>query len=143
MILVHLSVEEIKKYINKNDLTEEYLLWLEKATQHLDDCAICRKRVQEAILIEEMCEENNIVLAGLNKGVDTEQKKIYSGAKNTHELKVTPNGFTSDPFYGHFCIINNMYECLTEKPEETINVSAILEAAYLSAESGHEITIKK
>lgn len=60
MILVHLSVEEIKKYINKNDLTEEYLLWLEKATQHLDDCAICRKRVQEAILIEEMCEENNI-----------------------------------------------------------------------------------
>ena len=60
MILVHLTVEEIKKYINKNDLTEEYLLWLEKATQHLDDCAICRKRVQEAILIEEMCEENNI-----------------------------------------------------------------------------------
>ena len=53
-------MEEIKKYINKNDLTEEYLLWLEKATQHLDDCAICRKRVQEAILIEEMCEENNI-----------------------------------------------------------------------------------
>ena len=96
-----------------------------------------------------LCEENNIVLAGLNKGVDTEQTKIYRGAKTTHELKVTPNGFTSDPFYGHFCIINNMYECLTEKaepfvkPEETINVSAILEAAYLSAESGHEITIKK
>ena len=60
MMLVHLTLEEIKKYINKSDLSEECLLWLETVTEHLDDCAICRKRVQEAILIEEMCEENNI-----------------------------------------------------------------------------------
>lgn len=94
-------------------------------------------------------EENNIVLAGLNKGVDTEQKKIYSGAEAVEELKTAHNGFTEDPFYGHFCIIGNMYECLTGKaepfvkPEETINVSKIIEAAYLSADMGREVKISE
>lgn len=93
-------------------------------------------------------EENNIVLAGLNKGVDTELRKVYSGAKTVEELNFEPNGFEEDPFFGHHYLVKNLYECITEnaepfiKPEETINVTAILDAAYLSAETGREIMIK-
>lgn len=92
MILVHLSVEEIKKHINKNDLTEEYLLWLEKATQHLDDCAICRKRVQEAILIEEMCEENNIAdvlkFAAQEEDIRKSITELKNNIKENYEGKI-------------------------------------------------------
>lgn len=92
-------------------------------------------------------EENNIVLAGMKKGVDMEGCRIYSGADTMDELPVLPNGFKDEPFYGHFCLVDNLYECLMGnaepfvKPEETINASAILEAAYRSAEKGEEIKL--
>lgn len=92
-------------------------------------------------------EENTIILSGLKKGVDTEHKMIYSGVDKIEELKVTPNGFAGEPFYGHFCITDNLYNCLTGKaepfvkPEETINVTAVIEAAYQSAETGREVIL--
>ena len=92
-------------------------------------------------------EENNIVLAGKKKGVDIEGRRIYSGSDDVNELAVLPNGFQDEPFYGHFCIVDNLYECLTGnaepfvKPEETINTTAIIEAAYRSAEAGEEIKL--
>ncbi len=92
-------------------------------------------------------EENNIILAGKNCGVDIEAKKVYSGAEDIKDLEVTPNGFKDDPFYGHFCLVKNMAEVINGKaapavlPEETLNVTAILEAAYLSAKEGREVKI--
>ncbi len=92
-------------------------------------------------------EENNIVLAGKKKGVDMEGRRIYSGSDVVNELAVSPNGFQNEPFYGHFCIVDNLYECLTGnaepfvKPEETIHTTAIIEAAYQSAERGEEIKL--
>ena len=92
-------------------------------------------------------EENNIVLAGKNCGIDIENKKIYSGAEEIKDLEVAPNVFKNDPFYGHYCLVKNMAEVINGKaepfikPEETLNVTAILEAAYTSAEEGREVKI--
>ena len=94
-------------------------------------------------------DENNIVLSGKNCGVDIENKKIYSGADDIKDLEVTPNGFKNEPFYGHFCLVKNFADVLKGfalpfvDPQETLNTTAIIEAAYLSAEAGHEIIIKK
>lgn len=92
-------------------------------------------------------EENNIILAGKNCGVDIESKKIYSGAEDITDLDIIPNGFSDEPFYGHFCLVKNMADVLKGeaepfiKPEETLNVTAILEAAYRSAEKGCEVEV--
>lgn len=55
----HLTWEEIEKYRNVSDLSEEYLLWMEAVSAHLDVCEICQKRIQKAIVIEEALEEDN------------------------------------------------------------------------------------
>lgn len=92
-------------------------------------------------------EENNIILAGKNCGVDIENKKLYGGAESIEDLSVTPNGFKDEPFYGHFCLVKNMAEVLKGeaepfvKPEETLNVTAVFEAAYRSNELGCEVEI--
>lgn len=92
-------------------------------------------------------EENNIILAGKNAGVDIENKKIYVGEDSISDMDVIPNGFQNEPFYGHFCLIENFADVLDGKaelfvkPEETLNVTAILEATYLSAELGREVKI--
>lgn len=91
-------------------------------------------------------EENNIILSGEKCGIDIENKKIIS--ENLHnDLVVTPNGFSTEAFYGHFCIIKNMADVLLRgakpciQPSETLNVTSIIEAAYLSAEKGRTINI--
>ncbi len=94
-------------------------------------------------------EENNIVLAGKKCGIDIENGKIYSGEKNICDANVTPNGFKDEAFYGHFCLIENFAKAIQGKeelfikPEETLNVTAIIEAAYLSAELGREVKIEE
>ncbi len=93
-----------------------------------------------------MKDENNIVLAGKKCGVDIKNGKIYSGESDVFDANVSPNGFKDHPFYGHFCLVENFANALSGKeelfvkPEETLNVTAIIEAAYLSAESGKEIS---
>ncbi|MBQ4120269.1 MAG: Gfo/Idh/MocA family oxidoreductase [Clostridia bacterium] len=92
-------------------------------------------------------EENNIILAGQNCGIDMENANIYLGTDETKDLTVVPNGFNDEAFYGHFCLVKNMADVLKGadepfvKPEETLNVTAILEAAYKSAEKGTEVKI--
>ncbi len=93
-------------------------------------------------------EENNIILSGKKCGVDMENRKIYSGVDTVDELNCEPNGFSYDAFYGHHCLVENFANAingkaeLAVKPEETLNVTAIMEAAYLSAESGEEVILK-
>lgn len=91
-------------------------------------------------------EENNIVLAGEHCGIDLAEKTVLHGIVE-EPLAVTPNGFSEEPFFGHFCLVQNMADVLLRgaepfiKPEETLNVTAILEAAYRSAEQGKEIQL--
>ena len=55
----HLTWEEIEKYIDTSELSEEYLLWIETVSEHLDACEICQKRIQKAVAIEAALEEEN------------------------------------------------------------------------------------
>ncbi len=94
-------------------------------------------------------DENNIVLAGKKCGLDIENGKIYSGEDCIEDTTVSPNGFKDEAFFGHFCLIDNFAKALLGqeelfvKPEETLNVTAIVEAAYLSAELGREVKISE
>ena len=94
-------------------------------------------------------EENNIVLAGKNCGIDIENGKIYSGADKVEDTTVSPNRFPNEAFSGHFYIVENFAKVLEGseemfiKPEETLNVTAIIQAAYLSAELGREVSISE
>lgn len=90
-------------------------------------------------------EENNIVIAGRKCGIDIENGKIYKGADSIESMNITENGFKDEPFYGHFCLAENMRDVLKGnaqpiiRPQETLNVTAIIEAAYKSAELGCEV----
>ena len=96
-----------------------------------------------------MKEENNIVLSAQKCGVDIENRKVYSGTDTVEDLCVVPNGFKDEPFYGHFCLVENLADVLLNKaqpavkPSETLNTTAIIEAAYISAKEGREVAIKE
>lgn len=94
-------------------------------------------------------EENNIMISGSTLGVNSERKEIYSGSDDPHLLETQPGEFDEHPFFGHFYLIRNFarylkgQEPLMVQPEETIHVTAILEAAYISAEQGREVQISE
>lgn len=93
-------------------------------------------------------EENNIILSGEKCGVDIENKKIYFADKSK-ALTVAPNGFANEPFYGHFCLVKNMADVLLRgatpciQPAETLQVTAMIEAAYLSAKKGRTVFLNE
>ena len=51
--------------------------------------------------------------------------------------------------FGHFCLVKNLADVLKGKaepfvkPQETINTTAIMEAAYLSAAEDREVMIEE
>ncbi len=96
-----------------------------------------------------LAEANNIVLSGEKAGIDTENHIIYEGENGITEYSVEPEKLADEAFYGHFYVIENFALALTKgeelivKSEETINVTSILQAAYLSAELGREVKIEE
>ena len=56
----HLSAEEIMKYMDTSDLSEEYLLWMEKTSEHLMTCHSCYQKMRQAMLVESICEEGGL-----------------------------------------------------------------------------------
>ena len=94
-------------------------------------------------------DENNITLSGNGCGIDIESRKIYKNELDISDMVVIPNGFSKEPFFGHFCIVENLAKVLKGeaepfiKPEETLNTTAIIEAAYLSVEENREILIEE
>ena len=94
-------------------------------------------------------EENNIVLLGEKSGIDIAARKVYYGNDGVSELEIPPNEFPDKSFYGHFYLIGNVARALRGEedfwitPEETVTVSAVIEAVYRSAELGREIYINE
>lgn len=56
----HLTYEELERYMDDADLSQEYLLWSEPVTEHLDMCAVCRERLDKLFLLSELCRDENI-----------------------------------------------------------------------------------
>lgn len=93
-------------------------------------------------------EENNIILSGTRLGVDCEKHEVYDGGE-PRALEMQENDFGDHPFFGHFYLMRNFSrylrgeEELTVKPAETVAVTAVMEAAYLSAEQNREVQISE
>jgi len=94
-------------------------------------------------------EEASIKLISKKAGVDIPAGKIYKGKDTVEELKTEENKYKEEAFFGHFYLVDNLLkvlkgeEDLIVKPEEIINVAAILECFYKSAELGREIHVKE
>lgn len=95
-----------------------------------------------------MPESADIKLVGKKKGIYLPECKVYFGedGEETIEAKEIPY---DTPFPGHIYLADNMRKVLrgqeepTVKPEETINVSAIIELFYRSAELGREVFMEE
>lgn len=55
----HLTTQDLIKYMELSDTSEEYLLWEERITEHLEECEACRELIHEAIMIESTLTEES------------------------------------------------------------------------------------
>lgn len=55
----HLSTEDFKKYMDTSDMSEEYLLWMEDVSEHLETCEVCQKNLEKVIMLENSLKEES------------------------------------------------------------------------------------
>lgn len=60
----HLTSEEIIKYMDASDLSEDYLLWMEETAEHILTCDVCQEKLNRAMTAESICDEEGLA-AGL------------------------------------------------------------------------------
>ena len=60
MMQKHLTAEDMIKYLDTSDLSEEYLLWMEKVSNHLAVCTKCQEALQRALEADFVCEEEGL-----------------------------------------------------------------------------------
>lgn len=61
----HLTAEEMIKYMDTSNMSEEYLLWMEEITEHVMECSQCQERLHRAMTVDSICDEEGLA-AGLN-----------------------------------------------------------------------------
>ncbi|MDD6038285.1 MAG: hypothetical protein PUD20_05770 [bacterium] len=74
----HLTQEEIIKYMDTTDLSEEYALWLEEAQTHVDDCVLCQEQLRRFLTIEHVCEADMLTqsIAWMEKESDVRRNMV-------------------------------------------------------------------
>lgn len=60
----HLTTEEMIKYLDTSNLSEDYLLWMEEVTEHIMGCSQCRESLHKAMAVDSICDEEGLT-AGL------------------------------------------------------------------------------
>lgn len=60
----HLTSEEIIKYMDVSDMSEDYLLWMEETAEHILTCDVCQEKLNRAMTAESICDEEGLA-AGL------------------------------------------------------------------------------
>ncbi|MBQ7901204.1 MAG: Gfo/Idh/MocA family oxidoreductase [Clostridia bacterium] len=91
-------------------------------------------------------ESSDIMLVGKKQGISLPKGEILSGENECMQLETSPCPYDT-PFPGHIYLIKNMLGVINGEetpavtPEETINVSAILELFYKSAKEGREVSV--
>lgn len=94
-----------------------------------------------------MPEASDIIFSGTKAGLAIPKCEIYSGENYCETMETEPIIYKNEPFFGHFYLMDNLRKVLkgeeepVVKPEETINVARILEAAYKSAKIGKEVVL--
>lgn len=56
----HLTYEELERYAEDTDFSEEYMMFCEPLTAHLDTCALCRDRLDKLVLLSTLTEDANM-----------------------------------------------------------------------------------
>ena len=93
--------------------------------------------------------EFNINIAGSKAGLSIPKMEMYTTV-GRYQADIKPRVFKEDKygaeaFSGHFYLLEDTVNCLTGrgelpvKPRETLNVAAVIEAFYLSAQKGREV----
>ena len=91
-----------------------------------------------------MPESSDIKLVGKKKGIYLPECKVYFGEDGEETLDTEPTPYDT-PFPGHIYLADNLRKVLkgeaetVVKPEETLNVTKIIELFYKSAELGREV----
>lgn len=55
----HFTIEDFEKYMDTNDMSEEYLLWYQEKVAHLDQCPMCQKIADRMLQLEAVSAEEN------------------------------------------------------------------------------------
>ncbi len=93
-------------------------------------------------------ESSDITLMGQKAGIKIPKCEIYKGSDCDTKLETEPNLYPDEAFFGHFYLMDNLRKVLKGeeepivKPEETINISRVLEAIYKSAETCSEYELE-
>ncbi len=60
MVQTHLTAEDMEKYLDTSDLSEEYLLWMESVSEHLSGCTKCQEALNRAMETDSICDEKEL-----------------------------------------------------------------------------------
>lgn len=95
-------------------------------------------------------DETSIRLIGEKAGIVLPEGKVYRGLSDDSVLDILPEPYPQGaPFSGHFHLLENFYSALVQggtlavQPEETVQVAAVIEAFYRSAELGKEVSVSE
>lgn len=94
-----------------------------------------------------MPEASDIRIIGKNTGIYLPECKVFSGIDKEKNIPEEELRYKNEAFPGHFYIMDNLRKVLKGKelpivtPEETINVTRIIENVYKSARIGKEIIV--
>lgn len=81
----HLTSEEMIKYLDASDLSEEYMLWMEETAGHILTCAVCQGKLNRALAVESVCDEEGLA-AGL--GLMEHEEEIRKNILVAHLLRM-------------------------------------------------------
>ena len=95
-------------------------------------------------------DETSIRLIGEKAGIALPEALLYRGADRSDVFPTLPDPYAvGAPFSGHFHVIERFGDSIVNgsplfiKPEETINVAAVLDAFYRSAALGREVSFSE
>ena len=57
----HLTYEELERYVEDTDFSEEYMMFCETLMTHLDTCVLCRDRLDKLQLLSTLTEDAYMV----------------------------------------------------------------------------------
>ena len=92
-------------------------------------------------------DETSITLCGNKKGISLPALNVFDSENDTTLTSPFENPYPNEAFNGHFMLMDDLAKFykgegeLPIKPEETMNVSAIIDLFYRSAKSGKEVSI--
>lgn len=99
----HLTFEELERYADDTDFSEDYMMFCEPLTGHLDTCSLCRDRLDKLVLLSELTADANI-WAALNLVRQEEQirhkiaqlKKGHKTYSNATVGNILKEGYVTD-----------------------------------------------